>query len=122
MRQNPLEKYMGMPCSYVAAGCAYENIEKRPFTRPLPETLRPDGYLTLKEMNRYIRFVLPIRKKEVFKRGERLKLRDFLAKNSKKCCICVKGHFLYANGPDYWSFFPADDDDVVCVWYIRCEK
>lgn len=119
MRITPAARYQGMPCSYVGTGCAYEDYYGEPFPAlPSPE-LKEDGWLTLEGNNRYIRAYLPVRKKVYYKRSERPRLRDFLAKNNEKCGVCVYGHFIYVNGHDYWSFFDNDDDPVVCVWYLR---
>lgn len=119
MRYEPDAKYNGMPCSYVGAGCAYEDVTKKDFDLPLPPGLRNDGWLTLNNMNKFIRGLLPIRKKVYFKRGERPKLKDFLKDNEERCGVCVYGHFIYVNGHDYWSFFNNDENRVVCIWYIK---
>lgn len=119
MRLIPDSRFAGMPCSYTGTATAYGKTTGKVFVHPFPEGLKKDGWLTLDDENKYIRKYLSIRKKQYFKRGERVKLRDFLESNSEKCCICVLGHFLYADGKDYWSFFNNDNDDVVCVWYIR---
>lgn len=119
MRIEPNAKYQGMPCSYVGTGCAYENIWGEPFRYPVPENLRNDGYLSLDDANKFIRAHLMVRKKVYFRKNERITLREFLAKNTEACCVCVYGHFIYVNGKDYWSFFDNEDDQVVCVWYLR---
>ena len=119
MRIEPDSKYHGLPCSYVGAGCAYENIKKERFAPDLPEGLKDDGYLTLENANKFIRQFLPIRKKQYFKRSERFTLREFLENNTEKCCVCVYGHFIYVNEQDYWSFFNNEDDKVVCIWYLK---
>lgn len=75
MRYEPDAKYNGMPCSYVGAGCAYEDVTKKDFDLPLPPGLRNDGWLTLDNMNRFIRGLLPIRKKVYFKRGGTAKIK-----------------------------------------------
>ncbi len=115
----PNSKYRGLPCSYVGTGCAYEDVFKKPFTVPLPDGLKDDGWLTLEKENEYLRQHLPVKKKVYFKRTERIALREFLQANTDRCCICVYGHFIYANGKDYWSFFDNENDPVVCVWYIK---
>lgn len=119
MRIEPDAKYHGMPCSYVGTGCAYEDIYKKPFCPPLPDNLRDDGYLSLEDANKFIRSFLSVRKKTYYKRVDRISLREFLSMNEEKCCVCVYGHFIYVDGHDYWSFFENEDDQVVCVWYLR---
>ena len=89
MRITPDPKYAGMPCSYVGTGCAFEDIYKKTFTPELPDGLKDDGYLTLDLANRFIRNFLKLRKKQYFKRAERVTLSKFLEKNTEKCCICV---------------------------------
>lgn len=118
MRNTPAAKYLDKPCSYVGVGCAYEDLTGKDFDLPLPDGLRDDGWLTLDNLNRFVRSVLPIRKKQYFRRKERLLLEDFIGAGTGPCVICVYGHFIYAKGGDYWSFFDNDMDPVVCVWYI----
>lgn len=119
MRINPPDKYHKTPCSYVAAGCAYEDIYKRPFNEPMPNGLKWDGWLTLEDQNKYIRKLFPVRKKEYFKRGERIKLKDFLEKNKERCIICCYGHCIYVNKDNYWSYFDNLNDDIVCIWFLK---
>lgn len=119
MRFIPDLKFDRMPCSYVGTGCAYEKICGKEFLGPFPEGLKRNGYLTLKDENRYLRSILDVEKEVYFKRGERIRLEAFLKQNDKKCCICVFGHFLYADGHDYWSFFDNDQDEIVCIWYLK---
>lgn len=119
MRITPSSKYNGLPCSYVATGCAYEDIFGKEFTEPMFDNLKEDGWSTLDNTNKYIRSILPIKKKVYYKRTERMTLRGFLSTNDKRCLVCVYGHFIYVNKKDYWSFFNNKDDMVVCVWYLR---
>lgn len=119
MRITPNPKYHGLPCSYVATGCAYEDYYKKPFSEGVPDWIRDNGYMTLEGENKFIRSLLPIRKKVYYKRNERFPLSLFLATNNERCCVCVYGHLIYVNGKDYWSFFENEDDLVVCVWYIK---
>ena len=119
MRIVPNKKYDGFPCSYVGTGCACERITGKPFDAPLPDGLKNDGYLSLDLANKFLRAHLPVSRKVYFKRTERITLGEFLKNNEQKCCICVLGHFLYAEGHDYWSFFENEDDPVVCVWYLQ---
>lgn len=118
MRITPNNKFRGYPCSYVGTGCAYENVTGMTFISSLPEGLGKDGFLSLDNMNRFIRKYLRIRKKTYFKRAERVSLKEFLTRFTGRACVCVLGHFVYVSGGDYWSFFDNDDDAVVCVWYI----
>ena len=120
MRYLPDSQYEGFPCSYVAAGCAYEAVTRKPFPEQMPDGLKEDGWATLENMNRYIRSILSVRKKVYYKRQDRIPLRKFLTENTEKCIVCVHGHFLYADKDDYWSFFENDADPVVCVWYLKC--
>ena len=69
--------------------------------------------------NKFIRSFLKIKKKQYFKRTERVSLKEFLEKNTERCCVCVYGHFIYVDGNDYWSFFDNDNDKIVCIWYIE---
>ena len=119
MRITPPDRYQNLPCSYVGTGCAYEDIYHIPFSGPLPEGLRKDGYLSLKKMDTYIRQYLSVKKKIYFSKKQRIPLREFLQHNKSPAGICVYGHFVYANNGDYTSFFDNEDDPIVCIWYLN---
>lgn len=119
MRITPNKKYKGMPCCYVGTGCAFEDITQEKFRARLPQGLGETGWATLRILNRFVRDNLPVRKQVYYKRGERIKLRDFLKTNTELAGVCVLGHFIYVKGNDYWSYFNNLDDDVVCIWYIQ---
>lgn len=119
MRYFPRDYYNDKPCSYVSVGIAYENIVGKSFDLPLQDELKDDGYFTLDNMNKFIRSVLPIKRKVYFKRNERMLLKDLFGSNSEKCIVCVIGHYIYVDGQDYWSFFDNENDEVVCIWYIK---
>lgn len=113
-RITPDAIYDGLPCSVVAVGCALGSGSEI-----MVNGLKADGYLTLDNMNRYIRSLLPIQKKEYFKRGTRPLLKDFLEGNKKRAVVCLLGHYVYVDKEDYWSFFKNEYDEVVCVWWIK---
>ena len=119
IRKEPDKKYRGQPCSVTCVGTAYDHIHTWPFTIIKPEEMRYDGYLRLRDMNQFAREYLPIAKRIDFKKNERPRLKEFLQTNETRCCICVPGHFLYADAQTYWSFFDNDDDKVITVWYLR---
>lgn len=119
MRVTPNSRFFGQPCSYVGTACAYEDYYGKSFPGGLPDGLKANGYLSLEGENRYLRSWLPVSKKVYFKRGERPLFRDFLRTNTARCCVCVFGHFVYVKGADYWSFFDNEEDEVVCVWYLK---
>lgn len=119
VRKEPDKKYLGQPCSVTCVGTAYDHIHTWPFTIIKPEGMRYDGYLRLRDMNQFAREYLPIAKRMDFKKNERPRLKEFLQTNETRCCICVLGHYLYADAQTYWSFFDNDDDKVIAVWYLR---
>ena len=116
-RITPDSVYNGLPCSIVAVGCALG--ESRDKTLKKAVGLRGDGYLTLDNMNKYIRSLLPVQKKEYFKRGERPTLEKLLSDNERKAVVCLLGHYVYIDHDKYWSFFKNEYDDVVCVWWLK---
>ena len=118
-RKEPDKKYRGQPCSVTCVGTAYDNVHTWPFEIVKPEGMRYDGYLKLHNMNRFAREYLPIARRVDFKKSERPQLKEFLQTNEAQCCICVLGHYLYADARTYWSFFNNDDDEVIAVWYLR---
>lgn len=119
IRKEPDKKYQGQPCSVTCVGTAYDHIHTWPFKIVKPEGIRYDGYLSLKYMNQFTREFLPVAKRVDFKKNERPQLKDFLSANDARCCICVLGHYLYADAQTYWSFFDNDNDEVIAVWYLR---
>lgn len=122
MRYNPDRKYIDQPCSYVSVGTGYEDITWKIFKGEMPEGLKKDGYLTLEAMNRFIRNNLLVRKRDKFVQGQRPLLHEFLKNNTECCIVCVKGHYVYVRGENYWSFFYNDNDEVINVWYLREEQ
>ena len=116
-RIEPPKKYNGLPCSMVSVLCAVGDANDKAIG--LAVGLRNDGYLTLKDMNKYIRSCMDIRKRQDFKRGERKTLQDFLSGNKEKGIICVRGHYIYVEGETYYSFFDNDMDEVITVWWIK---
>ena len=119
VRKEPDKKYRGQLCSVTCVGTAYDHIHTWPFTIIKPNGMRYDGYLRLRDMNQFAREYLPIAKRIDFKKNERPQLKEFLQTNETRCCICVLGHYLYADTQTYWSFFDNDDDKVIAVWYLR---
>ena len=117
MKITPKSIYRDLPCSIVSVGCAVGEADERVLENA--KGLKDDGYLTLDDMNRYIRSLLPIQKKEYFRKGERLLLKDFLSGNKRRAVVCLLGHYVYVEGENYYSFFDNDWDEVVCVWWIK---
>ena len=118
IRENPNSFYRESPCSVVAVGTALNMQGKNLKISDIPANLKKDGYLTLNDMNRFVRSHLSVKKRENFKRGERKILRDFLEDNENNAIICVLGHYIYAEGKVYYSFFDNDYDEVVTVWWL----
>lgn len=115
-RAEPQEGLRGVPCLIVAVSCA-----RGAMLAEEPE-LKEDGYATLAVANKYIRQHLNVKKRIDYKRGDRPRLSEFLTEFSGKALICVLGHFLYADGSTYYSFFDNEQDDVVSVWLLKDEQ
>lgn len=111
----PKEHLMNYPCSVVAVASAL-NLKDKDIE--IPDKLKSDGYLTLEEMNKYIRKNLKVKKKEYFKRDERKTLTELFEHNDKKAIVCLLGHYIYVDSMEYYSFFNNDDDPVVCIWWL----
>lgn len=112
-RREPESMYRHDPCSYVAVCTAAGHL------CPAPSGLRPDGYLPLAAMNRYVRAMLPVARAQSFRRGQRPSLKEFLETNEGRSVILVEGHFVFADGRTYWSFLRNAHDSVVHVWYLK---
>lgn len=111
-RRDPSQALADIPCSMVAVGTATGALPDK------PAGLRPDGYLSLECMNRYVRAHLPIKRKVQYPRAVRPTLKDFLEANTEKCVVCCLGHYVYADQNTYWSFLHNAKDPVVAVWYL----
>lgn len=118
MRFLPEKHLQDSPCSIVAIVSAKKDLNINTETI-LPDTFKEDGYLDLDSMNKLIRENLPVKKKQYFKRTERILLKDFLENNIEKCIVCVYGHYIYVNRKDYWSFFSNEKDKVVSIWFLK---
>ncbi len=118
-RKEPDVVFEDYPCSAVAVGCALGIKTKEEVDKIMPEGLRNDGYLTLQGGNRFIRDNLPIKKYKYYKRGERTVLSDLLQGNTQKAIVLVLGHYVYAEGETYYSFFDNDNEDVIAVWWLK---
>lgn len=117
-RHEPSSIYRGEPCSIVAVGCAMGITSKRELSALTPPSLHSDGYLSLDGMNRFIRANMAVKKRVNFRRGERPCLRDFCHGFPGKAVVCVRGHFVYVEDGDYYSFFRNGNDDVISVWQL----
>lgn len=117
-RRSPSDEFRGMPCSVTALGCATGRID-------LPVGLRPNGYLSLKDMDAFIRSNTAVLKKVYYPRADRVSLRDFVKQprqtGHKKAIVCCLGHYVYLDDDTYYSFFKNGDDKVVCVWWLKEE-
>ena len=115
----PDEVYRRRPCSVVSVGCALGLTDKAEIRKLASDELKKDGYLSLDGMNKLVRSVLPVEKKETFKRGQRPILRELMKDNTRKAVVCLLGHFIYIDADKYYSFFRNGDSPVVCVWWLK---
>lgn len=122
MRKTPPKVYNGIPCSIVSVGCALGENNKSVIQKAKGLELKNNGYLTLKDMNKYIRSCISIQKYEYYKRTERFTLKELLNNNTKKAIVCLLGHYVYIDSKDYYSFFKNEEDNVVAIWWIKEEK
>lgn len=75
-RITPNAKYHGLPCSYVAVGCAAE--EQRKQVEGLAEGLKSNGYLSLNDMNKYIRTNSSNKEKRIFQKRRKTKATGYI--------------------------------------------
>lgn len=109
-RITPPPEYYGEPCSIVG-------IDRATGVHPTFKASHADGYMTLKDQNKFVRQLCKVKKYTYYKRSERPKLKDLHIQG--KALVCVYGHFLYLEGETYWSFFNNENDDVVAVWELN---
>lgn len=122
MRYIPTEWLLGAPCSVVAMACAdYARTKEwcSEYDEYFSKELDGTGYLSLDGFNRLVRAHFPVQKKVYYNRANRVLLKDYLTMLDQAALICVKGHFIYADKKDYWSFFDNANDPVVCVWLLK---
>lgn len=109
IRIEPGRELAGLPCSNVAVSCAVGKTVIR-------ETSHQDGYMTLRDNNRFVRDNLAVKRYRYFKKTERPILRDL---KLEKAIVCVYGHLVYLEGDRYWSFFDNENDSVVAYWELK---
>jgi hypothetical protein len=135
LKQNvPSELYDSIPCTMVANICSLIGAvpAKNDFDacflkcRGIAETLgyHSDGYLSLKEENRFIRSIQKVAKYTYYKRSERFPLsalpeRHATRKKPLRAVVMVLGHCIYVHDGMYDSFFDNCEDDVVAVWELE---
>lgn len=115
----PDKIYQGKPCSVVSVGCAMKIGSEDALQALFSSKLRSDGYLSLKGMDELARANLSVTRRSDFRRGQRPCLRDFCHGYSGKAVVCLRGHFVYVEGGDYYSFYFNGDSEVVTVWYLE---
>lgn len=76
-----------------------------------------EGYRSLRDMNKSVRYFCNVECYKYFKKSDRLNLEDFDF-NNKKAIVCVLGHYVYVENNVYYSFFDNDKDKVVAIWYL----
>ena len=109
----PDDAYYGLPCSYVAIGCAGGRAGSIP--------TRSDGYATLQDVNKAIRGALKVKNYTYFPRDKRVTLQEYMGnRGTGRAVICVLGHYLYADFSQgkYWSFFNNSMDKIVAIWEL----
>ena len=114
-RITPPPVYNGVPCLLVATGCALGHPPDG-----LLADLHADGYAPLAVANKFIRNLLPVRRRRDFKRGERPTLNRL--NFDGKAIVCVLGHYVYLDGDTYYSFFDNQEDDVVAMWELGTKE
>jgi hypothetical protein len=105
----PNSELQGLPCSNVAVSCALGKTV-------ICKTSHDDGWMTLKDNNKFVREYLNVRRYKYFKRGERPLLKELVL---DKAIVCVYGHLVYLEGNNYWSFFNNENDEVVAYWELK---
>ncbi|MBR5178950.1 MAG: hypothetical protein IKW90_09165 [Lachnospiraceae bacterium] len=121
-RLSPAPVFHSLPCSIVSVGCALGFSRDKTIEKAEEIGLKDDGYLTLENMNKFIRSLLSVQKKEYYKRGTRPLLEEFLRGNKKRAVVCLLGHYVYVDKENYYSFFQNERDEVVCVWWLKNES
>lgn len=106
------------PCCITAVVCAAgtDNIVNN--LEYLPS--RGKGYATLDAANKFIRANLHIKKTTKYRRSERPLLKDLHLDG--KAVVCVRGHYLYLDHENYYSFFDNENDPVVAAWLLHDDK
>ena len=114
-RKLPPNYLKGYPCSIAAVACALGELPED--TEDYIDSLGENGHATLSQANKLIRSCLEVKKRIDYKRGSRPKLKDFHLDG--RAIVCVLGHYLYAEGDAYYSFYDNLIDEVVAVWLLK---
>lgn len=115
----PPEKYRGLPCSIVAIGCAMSATSPKAVKLAKGIRFQQHGYLSLSGMERLLQANIPVKRCTLYAKGRRTTLRDYAHTHNARAVICVKGHYIYFDGRDYYSFLWNGGDKIVCVWQLE---
>jgi len=119
--------YADLPCSVVACSAAVQNIQKVTTEQAKNIVLniaidnsvnfRRTGYLTIREMNRFVRMLFKVNKYYYHKRGTRPLLKELTLQ--QRAIVLIRGHYVFWHGDGlYDSFFDNANDEVVAYWCV----
>lgn len=114
-RLTPRYDLYDKPCCITAVVCAAGTDDIVDNLEYLPS--RGEGYATLDAANKFIRTNLHVKKITKYRRCERPLLKDLHFDG--KAVVCVRGHYLYLDHENYYSFFDNENDPVVAVWSLH---
>lgn len=113
-----------LSCSTLSLSCAMANRYTPEDRMPTLEDIKRgihfyhEGYRSLKDMNKVVRFMFNVRKYRYFTKKERVPLKKIKTLGGERAIICVLGHYIYVENDNYYSFFNNDNDLVVAIWFL----
>jgi len=110
--KGSLEKF---PCSILALGLAISKAKLK--VDEVGIKVDKNGYCQLRNIDDAIRIHFKVEQYRYYREFTRRKLSDFI-EFPGQYIVCVKGHYIYVDGSNYYSFFDNDEDMVVAYWKL----
>ena len=112
-KKGSLEKF---PCSILALGLALMKSGATSLEK-LGVTVDEYGYCQLRNMGDAIKIHFKVKAYRYYQTNNRKKLTEYITFPGKYI-VCVKGHYIYVEDSNYYSFFDNLDDYVVAYWAL----
>lgn len=114
VNKGQLEKF---PCSILALGLALMKVGRFP-KNDLGVKVDDRGYCQLRNMDMAIRNHFSVVHYQYIRPEKRKKLGEYITFPGLYI-VCVKGHYIFIQDKDYYSFFNNLDDEVVAYWKLE---
>lgn len=110
--KGTLEKF---PCSILALGLAIAQAKLK--VDEIGIKVDKSGYCQLRNIDEAIKIHFKVEQYRYYRDNARKKLGEFI-EFPGQYIVCVKGHYIYVDGENYYSFFDNSEDMVVAYWKL----